>query len=74
MVANGIGVVDSDYSGPADEVKVEVYNVTAREVTLERGERIAQGFVLACPRVEWEESEPAAGSRGGFGATGGYTE
>ena len=24
MVANGVGVVDSDYSGPADEIKIEV--------------------------------------------------
>src|SRR5512144_2601652 len=26
MVANGVGVVDPDYSGPADEVKIEVLN------------------------------------------------
>ena len=75
IVPNGIGIVDSDYSGPADEVKVEVYNFTAHDVSLARGERIAQGVVLACPRVEWEEAEPAnVESRGGFGATGGYAE
>ena len=28
MVANGVGVVDSDYCGPADEVKIQVFNVT----------------------------------------------
>ena len=28
MVANGVGVIDSDYCGPADEVKVQVINVT----------------------------------------------
>ena len=26
MVANGIGIVDSDYSGPEDEIKILVYN------------------------------------------------
>ena len=26
MVANGVGVVDSDYCGPADEVKIQVVN------------------------------------------------
>ena len=29
MVANGVGVVDSDYCGPADEVKIAVMNFTA---------------------------------------------
>jgi deoxyuridine 5'-triphosphate nucleotidohydrolase len=26
MVANGVGIVDSDYSGPGDEIKIEVFN------------------------------------------------
>ena len=30
MVANGVGVVDSDYAGPADEVRIPVLNVTAQ--------------------------------------------
>lgn len=72
IVANGIGVVDSDYCGPADEVKVEVYNFTMTPVTLSRGERIAQGLVLPAVRVEWDEvSDSASPSRGGFGSTGG---
>lgn len=72
MVANSIGVVDSDYCGPTDEVKVEVYNFTAREVSIARGERIAQGLILPTVRVEWEEvDDTAAPSRGGFGSTGG---
>ena len=29
MVANGVGVVDPDYSGPKDEIKIEVLNFTA---------------------------------------------
>lgn len=73
MVANGIGVVDSDYAGPEDEVKVEVVNFTAAPVRIEAGERIAQGLVLAVARVEWEEvDQSAAAARGGFGSTGGY--
>ena len=71
MVANGVGVVDSDYCGPHDEVKIAVVNVTKNEVTVERGDRIAQGIVLPAPRVTWEEvDELRADSRGGFGATG----
>ena len=41
MVANGVGVVDSDYCGPADEVKVAVMNFTDAPVTVGRGDRIA---------------------------------
>jgi dUTP pyrophosphatase len=71
MVANGVGVVDSDYCGPDDEVKIAVVNVTAKPVTIERGDRIAQGILLPAPRVTWEEVDRVrSSSRGGFGATG----
>ncbi len=71
MVANGVGVIDSDYSGPADEVKIQVINVTDQPVRVAAGDRIAQGMVLAAPRVEFVEAASAEGpSRGGFGSTG----
>jgi dUTP pyrophosphatase len=71
VVANGVGVIDSDYCGPADEVKIQVLNVTTESVTISRGDRLAQGMVLAAPRVEWEEVDTVATpSRGGFGSTG----
>ena len=71
MVANGVGVVDADYCGPADEVKVQVINVTTSAVRVATGDRIAQGMVLAAPRLELVE-QPLAdrASRGGFGSTG----
>ena len=71
IVANGVGVIDSDYSGPGDEVKIAVLNVTPRAVRLRAGDRIAQGIFLPAPRVVWEDVETLrAESRGGFGATG----
>ena len=71
MVANGVGVIDSDYCGPADEVKIQVINVTDAPVTVAAGERIAQGMLLAAPRVEFMEATTSDGpSRGGFGSTG----
>jgi len=71
MVANGVGVVDPDYCGPDDEVKVAVVNFTAAPVTVRKGDRIAQGIFLTAPRVNWDESEALRDrSRGGFGATG----
>lgn len=72
MVANGIGVIDPDYAGPADEVKVQLLNITDTPVEVRRGDRLAQGLVLAAPRVEWDEvATTRAESRGGFGSTGG---
>jgi dUTP pyrophosphatase len=71
MVANGVGVVDADYCGPSDEVRIAVLNFTNAPVTIRRGDRIAQGIFLAAPRVTWEEAdELREQSRGGFGATG----
>ena len=70
MVANGVGVVDSDYCGPADEVKIEVYNFTPRAVQIKAGDRIAQGVLIPMVRAEWKEVEELRqDSRGGFGAT-----
>jgi dUTP pyrophosphatase len=70
MVANGVGVIDSDYCGATDEVKIQVINVTDRPVTVRRGDRIAQGIVLTAPRAEFVEGDAAGSARGGFGSTG----
>lgn len=73
MVANGVGIIDRDYCGPTDEIKVEVYNFSDVPVTIARGERIAQGLIVPVARAEWEEvADAQAPSRGGFGSTGGY--
>ena len=71
MVANGVGVVDADYSGPADEIKIQLLNITDAPVQVKRGDRLAQGIVLPCPRIAWEEvDEMRVPTRGGFGSTG----
>lgn len=71
MVANGVGVIDPDYSGPNDEVMVQVLNFTQVEVQVARGDRLAQAIVLPAPRVSWEEVTAIRDvTRGGFGATG----
>jgi dUTP pyrophosphatase len=71
MVANGVGVVDEDYCGSTDEIRIEVYNFTPRVVHVARGDRLAQGIVMQFERADWREvTEPARASRGGFGATG----
>ncbi|MEK7606889.1 MAG: dUTP diphosphatase [Patescibacteria group bacterium] len=71
MLANGVGTIDSDFCGPADEILISVYNFTDASVAVERGERIAQGVFVRMDRAEWEEVEIVESSnRGGFGSTG----
>lgn len=68
---HSIGVIDQDYHGPDDELLVQVQNITSDPVTVERGERIAQGLFVKVDRAEWQEVEGhGAESRGGFGSTG----
>lgn len=71
-LGNGIGVIDQDYCGPRDELKVQVYNLTDAPVTVTRGERIAQALIMPIERCELveEKMEETAVSRGGFGTTG----
>jgi dUTP pyrophosphatase len=71
IVSNGVGVIDPDYSGPSDEVMIQVLNVIDRHVSVTRGDRLAQGIILPAPRISWNEvDEIRAVTRGGFGATG----
>src|SRR6187399_645874 len=70
LVANGVGVVDADYCGPKDEIKIEVVNFTSQPVTVKKGDRLAQGVVLPFIRAEFQEvSEAPGATRGGFGST-----
>ena len=72
MVANGVGLVDRDYCGPKDEIKIEVFNFTSAPVAVKRGDRLAQGVIIPFVRAEWgEDAMPSALTRGGFGSTGG---
>jgi dUTP pyrophosphatase len=71
MVANGVGIVDEDYCGPDDEVKIAVLNFTASAVRVAAGDRLAQGMLLPVNRVTWQDIDVLRKeSRGGFGSTG----
>lgn len=68
---HSIGVIDCDYHGEKDEILVQVKNVTNEPVTVERGERIAQGLFVKVDKAEWREVDNhGAPTRGGFGSTG----
>ena len=55
MLANGIGVVDPFYSGDKDEIRIQLFNITDKPVTVERGEALAQGVIVKRESVEWVE-------------------
>jgi dUTP pyrophosphatase len=68
--ANCVGVIDPGYQGP---LTVPMFNDSARPAVLAAGTRIAQGALLAVPRVSFELAEdfgPSARGTGGFGSTG----
>ena len=72
MLANSLGVIDNDYCGPEDEVKILVYNFTEKTVTVNRGDRIAQAIFVRIECVEFCERQipPSNVTRSGFGSTG----
>lgn len=68
-VANGVGTIDSDYTG---EVGVILHNIGDTVQTIDKDERIAQLVIAQYERIEWdvvdELNETERGS-GGFGST-----
>ena len=75
MPPHGFGIIDHDYCGPDDEIGVIVYNFKDEDMTVSRGEKIAQGVFVHIDKFEWEEvDEIKEESRGGFGSTGGYNQ
>lgn len=70
MLANGVGVIDSDYRG---EIKVGLINLGKEDYVIKKGDRIAQmvfaPVLIAETEVVEELSETDRGA-GGFGSTG----
>ena len=71
QLANGTGVIDSDYFGNADNrgnIIMALYNYGDKVVTVEEKERIAQGIFMEYLTVD---NDKAKGKRtGGIGSTG----
>lgn len=65
-----VGVIDQDYCGRDDELRLQLLNFTAAAVHIPAGSRIAQGVFVRTERASWVEHDPAPASRGGFGSTG----
>lgn len=68
---HSLGLIDQDYHGDLDEIFVQVQNISHEPVTVLRGERIAQGLLVAITKADWQEvTSHNVESRGGFGSTG----
>lgn len=69
-LSNGVGVIDSDYTG---EIRVGLVNLSDVPYTIQPGERIAQLVitpVLLPELVETDHLDETARGSGGFGSTG----
>ena len=71
IFANGVGIGDRDFCGNNDEYHAALYNFSDNPVSIERGERIAQGIIKKYDKADWEEVDDLGNkNRGGFGSTG----
>src|SRR3989344_6688704 len=71
MLANGVGIIDRDFSGNEDEYHAALYNFTDEPVKVKQGERLVQGVFKKYDKAEWEEGEDLGNkTRGGVGSTG----
>lgn len=69
-LVNAPGTIDADYRG---EIGAILINLSAEDVTIERGMRIAQMVIAPYTRALWAETETLPETdrgTGGFGSTG----
>ncbi|MFA5352488.1 MAG: dUTP diphosphatase [Candidatus Gracilibacteria bacterium] len=67
---HGLGIIDQDYCGAEDELKIQVQNSTTTPVTVSRGEKIAQALFVPIAKAEFLEIDKVENqTRGGFGST-----
>ncbi len=74
IMPNSAGIIDFDYCGEEDEIRIPVVNLGKKPVTIKAYEKIAQAVFIKVGSPEIEEiNKPLKDfSRGGFGSTGGY--
>jgi dUTP pyrophosphatase len=76
LLANGVGIVDSKFCGPEDEMKMILRapeRLNYPPIIIKKGQRIGQLILEKNNDIEWDEQEDrnfGGESRGGFGSTG----
>jgi len=74
LLANSVGIIDLDYCGRDDEIKLILYNFGKEKAVIKKGERIAQIVFISFEKPEIEVTRDISAfekeSRGGIGSTG----
>jgi len=73
MLMNGVGVIDADYYGNAENeghILIPIFNYGAEAVRIAAGERIAQGVFTTYLTVDGDRAGSGTARTGGFGSTG----
>lgn len=79
VVVNSPGLIDRDYCGPDDTIKIALRNIGSEPQTINAGDRVAQMMLVPTISQNFtvykthEEMFPEEGyvkNRGGFGSTG----
>ena len=70
-IPHGIGIIDPDFCGPEDEIKMQVYNFSKNTVSIAKGQRICQAVFVKIDKAQWDEVDQISDkTRGSFGSTG----
>lgn len=70
IIPNSVGVIDSDYRG---EIKVPLIYLGEEDLTIEKGQRIAQAMLVKVTKANIIKKETLSETQrgvGGFGSTG----
>ncbi|MFH1783486.1 MAG: dUTP diphosphatase [bacterium] len=69
-VLNTPGTIDAGYRG---EIGIIIFNASSEDVTIKKGDRIAQAILNKFETIEWnevDELDETTRNEGGFGSTG----
>lgn len=70
-LGNTVGIVDEDYCGPEDVLRLYLHNPARSVIFIPAGTRLAQGIFVPITRAAFVVQDgPIAKTRGGWGSTG----
>ena len=72
MMSNSVGVIDADYYFAENEghIMIPLLNISKEAVTIQKGERIAQGIFTNYFKTSDDETDDSIQRLGGFGSSG----
>ncbi len=70
VMVNSVGIIDQDYCGNEDEIRIPVMNIKNYDSYFIKGTRFAQAVFVQVGKFSFLETEDMGQSRGGYGSTG----